>query len=159
MDVSASVHSSHSLSDIPKYIPSLITCQGAPRPLRLALRRLICYTTPIRMIGLGTKFLIKVLLNGLGLYIAQAYLSGFTLQGGIKSILISAVLIALLWSLLRPILRLLATPLVWVTLGLFNIVINMALLWVADLLLPELSINGISTLLLLSIILSTANIF
>ena|SRR3989344_5247578 len=111
------------------------------------------------MIGLGTKFLIKVLLNGLGLYIAQAYLSGFTLQGGIKSILISAVLIALLWSLLRPILRLLATPLVWVTLGLFNIVINMALLWVADLLLPELSINGISTLLLLSIILAIANIF
>ena len=111
------------------------------------------------MIGLGTKFLIKVLLNGLGLYIAEAYLSGFTLQGGIKSILISAVLIALLWSLLRPILRLLATPLVWVTLGLFNIVINMALLWVADLLLPELSINGISTLLLLSIILSIANIF
>ncbi len=111
------------------------------------------------MIGLGTKFLVKVLLNGLGLYVAQSYLLGFTLQGGIKSILISAVLVALLWSVLRPILRLLATPLVWVSFGLFNLIINMALLWIADMMLPELSINGFSTLFILSIILAIANIF
>ena len=111
------------------------------------------------MIGFGTKFVIKVLLNGLGLYLAQSYLSGFTLQGGIKNILISAVLLALLWSVLRPIIRLATAPLVWISFGLFNIVINMALLWVADMILPELSINGIPTLRLLSIILAIANIF
>ncbi len=111
------------------------------------------------MIGFGTKFLVRVLLNGLGLYLAGRYLPAFTLEGGIQALLVSALLIALLYSIIRPILRLITAPLVWITFGLFNIAINMALLWAADAVLDELIIGTIPTLFYLSLILALANIF
>lgn len=111
------------------------------------------------MIGIGTKFIIRVFLNGLGLYIAGAYIPGFHLTGGVKTLAISAGLLALLYTVLRPFLRLITAPLVWVTFGLFNIAINMALLWGADLALAELQIENITTLFYVSLIIAIANIF
>jgi len=111
------------------------------------------------MIGLGTKFIIKVLLNGLGLYLANSYIPGFTMEGGAKTLLISAVLLALLYTLIRPLIRLLSAPLVWITFGLFNIAINIALLWTADVLLAEISFDSIKTLFYISFIIAVANIF
>ena len=125
----------------------------------LAKNRHSCYSQIIGMMGIGTKFIVKVLLNGLGLYLASAYIPGFHLYGGIKTLAISAVLLALLYTVIRPFLRLITAPLVWVTFGLFNIAINMALLWGADRALPELAIDNITTLFYVSIIIAVVNIF
>lgn len=111
------------------------------------------------MLGIGAKFIGKVILNGLGLYLASATISGFHLTGGIKTLAISAVLLALLYTVIRPFLRLVSAPLVWVTFGLFNIAINMALLWGADLALQELEIENITALFFVSLIIAIANIF
>lgn len=111
------------------------------------------------MIGLGTKFIIRVLLNGLGVYLANSYIPGFTIEGGAKTLLISAVLLALLYATIRPIIRLLSAPFVWITFGLFNIAINIALLWTADILLAEISFDTIATLFYVSLIIAIANIF
>ena len=125
----------------------------------LVKNRHSCYSQIIGMMGIGTKFIVKVLLNGLGLYLASAYIPGFHLYGGIKTLAISAVLLALLYTVIRPFLRLITAPLVWVTFGLFNIAINMALLWGADRALPELAIDNITTLFYVSIIIAVVNIF
>ena len=69
------------------------------------------------------------------------------------------MLLALLYTVIRPFLRLITAPLVWVTFGLFNIAINMALLWGADRALPELAIDNITTLFYVSIIIAVVNIF
>ncbi|KKU85128.1 MAG: hypothetical protein UY15_C0041G0002 [Parcubacteria group bacterium GW2011_GWA2_47_9] len=69
------------------------------------------------------------------------------------------MLLALLYTVIRPFLRLITAPLVWVTFGLFNIAINMALLWGADLALAELEIENITTLFYVSLIIAIVNIF
>lgn len=110
------------------------------------------------MVGLGTKLILRVLLNGLGLYFAESYLQGFSLSGGLQTIVISAIVLTLLFTIVRPILRVITAPLVWITFGLFNIVIAMALLWTADWILAELAIENIQTLFYLSIIIGIINI-
>ena len=81
------------------------------------------------------------------------------LTGGWQAIVLGALVLALLHTFLRPILRLITAPIRWITLGLFNLVINMALLALADFLLPSLSVTGLPTLFWTSLIIAVANAF
>ena len=105
------------------------------------------------------KFAVKVVLNVAILYVLNAYLSGFVVRGDYTSFLIGAAVLAFMSTIVRPVVRLLTAPIVWLTLGLFNLVINVGLLWVADQVLPQLSINGFVTLLIASIIIALVNSF
>lgn len=58
----------------------------------------------------------------------------FHITGGVTAYLSLAILLGIINSLLKPILMLLATPLRWLTLGLFTVVINAFLLWLLQLL-------------------------
>ena len=97
------------------------------------------------------KFIAKIILIGGILYIANEYIDGFVLEGGIKTLIISAGVLAILSAVLRPILRFVTAPLVWITFGLFNICIFMVILWLGDKLLPSLTITGIKGLFLVSV--------
>lgn len=105
------------------------------------------------------KFLAKTLLNALALYVVSLYFSGFVIGGGVQTIIIGGLLLAVLNSFLRPIIRLISAPIVWLTFGLFNLVINMFVLWLADRMLTELTIADLPTLFWASIILALANAF
>jgi putative membrane protein len=109
--------------------------------------------------GFLVKFIAKIILNGIALYVAARYLDGFTLTGGFATLAIASLVLTVLNIFIRPILKLVTLPLVWLTFGLFNIVINMAILWVADQLLTQLTIADIPTLFWTSIIIALANIF
>ncbi len=109
--------------------------------------------------GFLIKFIAKVVLNGVALYIATRYLSGFILTGGITTFIIGALVLTLLNVFVRPVLRIISAPLVWVTFGFFNLVINMVLLWAADKILTQLSIQDLTTLFWTSIIIALANAF
>lgn len=86
------------------------------------------------------------------LYILAAYIESFRITGGISSVAFIAFVLLILTTFLKPILKLLTFPFVWLTFGLFNIVINIGLLWVADYFLPMLDITKISTLFWVSFI-------
>lgn len=105
------------------------------------------------------KIIAKIILNGIALYIAKTYFPDFVLAGGIDTFVIAAVLLALLNMFVRPILRLVSTPLIWLSFGLFNIVIHVLILWIADQFLTQLAINSLSTLFWASIIIALANTF
>lgn len=105
------------------------------------------------------KFISRTLLNAVALYIASFYFAGFLITGGGGTIIIGGLLLAVLNSFLRPILRLISAPLVWITFGLFNLVINAFILWLADRFLTQLAIADLGTLFWVSIILSLANSF
>lgn len=107
--------------------------------------------------GLFTRLIAKVTLNGLALWIAKSFFSGFILTGGVPAFVIGVLVFFILNISLRPILRMVATPLVWITFGLFNIVINMIILWTADLLLAPLVISDLQTLFWVSLIVAIAN--
>lgn len=75
-----------------------------------------------------TKFFLRWAINGIALYVAVRFVPGIDLQGEWTSIIWLALIIGLLNALVRPILKLLAFPLILLTLGLFTIVINTVVL-------------------------------
>lgn len=109
--------------------------------------------------GFIFKLVAKAVLNGAALYIAKTYLVGFTLTGGLETLALGAIVLTLLNAFIRPILRLISAPLVWITFGLFNFAINMAILWIADYLLIQLAIADLWTLFFASLIVAVANVF
>lgn len=104
-----------------------------------------------------TKFIARIVINAIVLYIAKVYFPGFILNGGMATLLVGALVLTILNIFVAPILRLVATPLLWLTFGLFGIVINILLLWFADQFLTQLTIVDVSTLFWVSIIVALAN--
>lgn len=92
--------------------------------------------------------------NILGLYIAVTYVPGVDFTGTRLMLLVAGLLLGVLHYFIKPLLRLLAFPVILLTGGLFSFIINMGLLWLADALLKELTIDGIVPLLLTTFILS-----
>ncbi len=103
------------------------------------------------------RLILKIILNGVALWLAERYVPGFALAGGTQSLVLDALVLALLNFFVRPVLRLLTTPLRWLTLGLFNIVINIAILWLAQKLVPQLIIHDFLALLWTSLIVGFMN--
>jgi len=98
-------------------------------------------------------------LTGAVLYGLTQYFPSFHLGGGLQSFALAGFVLALLNATVYPILRLITTPLRWLTLGLFGLVINMAVLALADSLLPNLTIDNLATLFWASLVIAIAHIF
>lgn len=109
--------------------------------------------------GFIIKFITRIVLNGLALYVAKIYFPGFILNGGIETLAIGGLILTALNIFIRPVLKIVSAPLVWISFGLFNIVINMVILWVADQLLTEIAFTNLVTLFWVSIIIALANSF
>jgi putative membrane protein len=86
--------------------------------------------------------LVRVLLNGLGLWAASRLLPGVHYAGDLWYLLLAGLVIGLLNLFVRPLVTLLSLPIVLVTFGLFYLVINGFLFWLADKLLDGLSVDS-----------------
>ncbi len=75
-----------------------------------------------------TKFFIRWLINAVALYAAVWIVPGIDYLGDWIGILWLALIIGLLNSLVRPLLKFLTCPLIILTLGLFTLVINTGML-------------------------------
>ena len=83
---------------------------------------------------------------------------GFNVTGVdmvVKPIMLAGVL-GLLNFFVKPVLSILAMPITFMTLGLFSLVINLIILWLATVLVPQFMIHTIIAGLLFSIILSVS---
>ena len=86
--------------------------------------------------------------NAGALYLVNQVLSThFVIMGGWKGYLIAALIFGLLNSLVKPLLKILSFPFVILTAGLFTLVINMALVWLAKYLMGVLDFEGVSLLI------------
>ena len=88
------------------------------------------------------RTLARVVLNGLGLALAAYLLPGIHWQGGLGALLVAGCVIGLINAFVRPLVAALSCPLIVLTLGLFYLVINGAMLALADWLLAALTIDG-----------------
>ena len=79
-----------------------------------------------------TKFLIRWAINALALFAAIKIVPGIIFEGDWLGILWLALIFGLLNALVRPLLKILTCPLIILTLGLFTIVINTALLFLTS---------------------------
>ena len=76
-----------------------------------------------------TKFILRWVINAIALFAAVSLVSGINLQGSWTSILWLALIFGLINAFLRPLLKLLTCPLIFLTLGLFTLLINTFLFW------------------------------
>lgn len=74
-------------------------------------------------------FLTRLLVNGAALWVATRLVPGVTYDGGWVPFVGVAVVFGFVNAFIRPVTRLLAFPLVVVTLGIFSLVINGLMLW------------------------------
>jgi len=103
------------------------------------------------------RFLLVIVGNILALFLSATYIEGFTLQGGLWGIVIVGLVFSVINILVKPVVKLLLGPLILLTFGLLIIVINMGMLWVTDLLLPQLSITSAGALFLATILIGLVN--
>ena len=88
------------------------------------------------------RILIRILLNGLGLWAASEVLPGLHWNGGLFYLLVAGFVIGAINVLVKPILTILSLPLILLTFGLFYLVINGIVLWLADRFLDKLVVDG-----------------
>jgi len=83
-----------------------------------------------------SKFLLRWFINAVALYAAVAFVPGIhpqTSSNNWLAFIWLALIFGLLNALLRPLLSILTCPLILLTLGLFTLVINTFLFWLAGL--------------------------
>ena len=111
------------------------------------------------------KLLSQIIAGILGLWLAVMFVPGIKLSVFADSnffgiplsaqwqiILALGIILGLLNFFIKPILKALALPLEIITLGLFGIVINMAMLWFLDLMFYELNIPWMKPLIYTTLI-------
>ena len=78
------------------------------------------------------KFILRWIINAIALFLAVYLVPGVNLQGGWVSIIWLALIFGLINAFLRPLLKLLTCPLIFLTLGLFTLLINTFLFWLTS---------------------------
>ena len=108
------------------------------------------------MIMLGKGLSAGIIASILGLYLATLFVPGVHIDGSgaqfWKSLLWAGLILGLLHIFIKPILDLITLPLRIITLGLFGILINIAIVEITDILFPSVHIKGFVALLLTSLI-------
>jgi putative membrane protein len=112
------------------------------------------------------RLILHILANAAALYITVYLLKGdFIVTGSWKGYIIAALIFGLLNGLVKPILKIVTLPVVFITAGLFTLVINMFLVWFAKYFLNIVQFEGVTlqisggwvTYLYAGIILAIAN--
>ncbi len=98
-------------------------------------------------------FVVRFLMVAFALWLAAALNIGIEVRST-TSVLAAAAILGLLNAIVRPIIVLLTLPLTIVTLGLFLLVINAAMLWATSLFLHGFAVHGFFAALLGSIVVS-----
>lgn len=86
--------------------------------------------------------LLRVVLNGLAVAAAAWLFPGIHWRGGIWTLFLTGLVVGAVNLIVKPIVTVLSCPLLVLTLGLFYLVINGAMLALADLLLVPLRVDG-----------------
>lgn len=79
-----------------------------------------------------TRFILRLLINAVALYLAVLIVPGLDLQRDMVSLVWLALIFGVVNALFRPLLKLLTCPLILLTLGLFTLVINTFLFWLTS---------------------------
>jgi putative membrane protein len=87
------------------------------------------------------SILVRLAVNAGALWLANALFDGVRIHGW-AAYIIGALVLAIANAILKPILALLTLPLIVVTLGFFYLVINIAMVALAEWIAPNFSIDG-----------------
>lgn len=97
--------------------------------------------------------LVRWLVSAVSLAIAAWIVPGISVAGAL-ALIVAALVIGLLNALVKPVLVILTLPLTIVTLGLFLLVLNGLLFWLAAALVPGVQVDGFLSALLGAIVMT-----
>lgn len=99
------------------------------------------------------NILIRLIVSSLAVIITSYLLPGVHIAGALTAVIVAAVL-AILNTFLKPLIIFLTIPFTILTLGLFLLVINVFIIYVASMVVPGFVVDGFWWALAFSIILS-----
>lgn len=76
------------------------------------------------------KLLLRLAINAVALWVAATYVPGLDFEGDLLGLVVVAIVFGLVNALIRPLVKMLSLPLRVLTLGLFTLVINAAMLMI-----------------------------
>ncbi|MEE3719285.1 phage holin family protein [Tumidithrix elongata RA019] len=103
-------------------------------------------------------YFFTILATALSLLVVDIIVPGVDIAN-FPSAMLAAIVIGLVNSSIRPVLSVLSLPLTFLTLGAFSLVVNGFCLWLASILVPGFSMNGLLAFILAPVILSFASTF
>jgi len=99
-------------------------------------------------------FIIKILITAAAVFVADYFLAGVHIANDFKTVLIVALVLALLNTFIKPILVFLTIPITILTLGLFLLIINAVMVKLADYFIAGFTVDGWVSAILFSLIVS-----
>ncbi len=93
------------------------------------------------------RILLGILLNGLALYAATLFLTDIRYSGGLKFFVIGGLIIGILNTFVKPLMKLLSFPLMIMSVGLFSLVINAIIFWLTMKIVNGIHISGVSVVI------------
>lgn len=96
-------------------------------------------------------FIAKVIIAAVGLWLADWLIAGIE-TGGWVTLLLAGLLLGLVNAFVRPVVTLLTLPLTLITLGLFLLVVNAAMIGLVGWLLPGFQVDGLWPAILAAIV-------
>jgi putative membrane protein len=103
------------------------------------------------------RLILKLLINAAALWVAGRLVSGITLEGELLTILVVALIFGLVNTFIKPILKVLSFPVIILTIGLFTLVINAAMLGLTAAVTDALSIEDVWSAILGAIVVSVVS--
>lgn len=96
--------------------------------------------------------------NLIAIILAANFVVGFEISTNFVNLLIVAAIFTLINLYIRPIVKLILTPAIVLTLGLFTLVINAGMLYLLDLLSQNVTITGIEAYIYGTLIITAVNL-
>jgi putative membrane protein len=104
------------------------------------------------------KFLFNIICGILGLYLAKTFVPGVSFNGPFINLAVIGACLGAANFFIKPILKTITLPIRIITLGLFNLIINMGLVFAAEIIFSrDLEINGLIALFWTTVIIWILN--
>lgn len=87
------------------------------------------------------RLIIHILSNAIGIWASARLVHGIHFYGSWKWLILAGAVLGLINFIIKPIIKLISLPLIWITLGLFTIVINVLLFNLVSHVVPHLVID------------------
>ena len=103
------------------------------------------------------QFLIRWGLNIAGLFVAARLLSGVSYQEKTHILILAALVLSIINALIKPIIVIFSLPALLITLGVFSLVINGFMVYLANVVYPPFEVGGFNAAILSGIIIGITN--
>lgn len=101
------------------------------------------------------KLILRLVINAASIWVAAHFIDGITLDiNNIVGVIIVALVFGFANAVIKPIVKFFSFPAIVLTLGLFTVIINAALLWGTAALTTALTVQGIGPAIIGSIIIA-----